>query len=182
MKYFPKICGERVYLSPICPEDAEQYTRWLNDPSTTDGLGATPRITTVEGERQWIAQVQDKPQFAIVCREDDSLLGNCGLQNVDHLNQTAEAGIFIGEECCRGKGYGQEALRLLLSYGFLSLNLQNIMLRVYSFNQRAMETYRRVGFREMGRRRRCRFVNGAFHDEVYMDLLREEFFSLEDQR
>lgn len=175
MKYFRKITGARIYLSPMNPEDAPLYVKWLNDFSTTDGIGFSDRLTTLEGEKKWIAENAGNYQFAIVRLEDDELLGNCGIQSIDFKNRCAEIGLFIGEEENRNKGYGSEVLELLLEYGFDCLNLNNIMLSVFSFNERAIHTYKKAGFQEIGRRRQTYFVNGAYHDRIYMDILSEEY-------
>jgi len=95
--------------------------------------------------------------------------------NLDHINRTAEVGIFIGEKSCWNKGYGEEAMRLLLDYAFNILNLESIMLNVYAFNTRAIRCYRKIGFKEIGRRRRARRIQGTSYDIIYMDLLAEEF-------
>jgi RimJ/RimL family protein N-acetyltransferase len=93
---------------------------------------------------------------------------------VDQIRQCAEVGLLIGEEENRSKGYGEEVLKLLLDYGFQYLNLNNVMLRVFSFNERAIQCYKKVGFKEMGRRRQSYYLKGKFHDEVYMDILKCE--------
>ena len=80
-------------------------------------------------------------------------MGNCGFIDIDHLNQTAEVGIFIGDKNHWNKGYGTEAITLLLDYGFKSLNLHNIIIRVYSFNERARKCYEKTGFKIIGKRR-----------------------------
>lgn len=48
MKYFKKLLGDRIYLSPISTfdEDIEKYTKWMNDPEVTDYIGSTSKITT----------------------------------------------------------------------------------------------------------------------------------------
>ena len=78
-------------------------------------------------------------QFAIVLKETDELIGNCGFVDINHLHQRGEVGLFIGAEENRSKGYGTEALSLLVEYGFNYLNLKNIMLKVFSFNKRAIK-------------------------------------------
>ncbi len=176
MRYFRKISGPQLYLSPMNPEDAETYCRWLNDPAVTEGLGGFSQAVSLEGERDWLRANANGYQFAIVRAEDDLLLGNCAFNCLDHRSQTAEVGIFIGEEDWRGRGYGGEALTLLVDYGFQCLNLHSVMLRVFSFNERALACYRRVGFREFGRRRECYFQNGRFWDGIYMEILRRERF------
>jgi RimJ/RimL family protein N-acetyltransferase len=174
MKYFKKLTGNHVYLSPMNAEDAETYVKWLNDFSVTDGVGSSFRITSLESEREWLKNNSNQYQFAIVRLDDDKLIGNCGLQEIDQLKQCAEAGIFIGDEENRNNGYGKEALGLLVDYGFDYLNLNNIMLKVFPFNERAISCYKKVGFKEIGRRRQSYYLKGKFYDVVYMDLLKGE--------
>ena len=153
MKYFKKIEGEKVYLSPMNLEDIEKYVKWMNDFSTTDGLGSSSKVTTFESERAWLINNMDKKeqQFAIVLKETDKLIGNCGFVDINHLHQKGEVGLFIGEEENRSKGYGTEALSLLVEYGFNYLNLKNIMLKVFSFNKRTIKSYEIIGFKVFGK-------------------------------
>lgn len=95
--------------------------------------------------------------------------------SINYKNRTGEVGIFIGDESNRNNGYGTEVLRLLLDYGFNYLNLNNIMLKVKSFNKRAIKCYEKVGFKEFGRRRESYFLNGKYYDDVHMDILASEF-------
>lgn len=177
MKYFKKLMGEKIYLSPLCVEDAEKYTKWLNDFAVSDGLGRSGKLMTVEEEKQWIEQCYKDGDFyfAIVKLENDELLGNCGIHDINYRDRTATIGIFIGEENNRNNGYGADALQLLLDYGFHYLNLNNMMLNVFSFNERAIACYKKVGFQEFGRRRKSYFLNGKYYDNVYMDILAEDF-------
>lgn len=174
MRYYKKIVGSHVYLSPMNVEDAEQYAVWLNDLAVTDGLGSSSRNASLEGEKKWLTDNAGEYQFAIVRLEDDKLIGNCGLHGLNQLAQSTEVGIFIGNEETRGKGYGTEALSLLVKYCFDYLNLHNVMLKVFSFNERAIHCYKKVGFKEIGRRREAYYVRGRFFDEVFMDILKGE--------
>lgn len=176
MKYFKKIEGEKVYLSPMNLEDIEKYVKWMNDFSTTDGLGSSSKVTTFESERAWLINNMDKKeqQFAIVLKETDKLIGNCGFVDINHLHQRGEVGLFIGEEENRSKGYGTEALSLLVEYGFNYLNLKNIMLKVFSFNKRAIKSYEKIGFKVFGKRTEYYYLNGKWYDEYFMEILRKE--------
>ncbi|MDY4237016.1 MAG: GNAT family protein [Bacilli bacterium] len=176
MKYFKKIEGEKVYLSPMNLEDIEKYVKWMNDFSTTDGLGSSSKVTTFESERSWLINNMDKAeqQFAIVLKETDKLIGNCGFVDINHLHQKGEVGLFIGEEENRSKGYGTEALSLLVEYGFNYLNLKNIMLKVFSFNKRAIKSYEKIGFKVFGKRTEVYYLNGKWYDEYFMEILRKE--------
>ena len=176
--YFKKIEGERVYLSPMNIEDAEKYVKWMNDFKVTEGLGNSQKVITLENERQFIEDnvKNGNYQFAIIRKSDDTLIGNCGFNALDTINDRGLVGIFIGDEENRSKGYGTEALKLLISYGFNYLNLYNIMLSVFSFNERAIACYKKVGFKEIGRRRECCQLNNKRYDDIYMDILRPEFY------
>lgn len=175
MEYVKKLAGERVYLSPMRLEDAEQYVRWLNDPAVTDGLGTTQQVFGPEGERKWLAENEGEFQFAIVRQTDDTLIGNCGIQNIQWQRRSAEMGLFIGDVENRGRGYGKEVLRLLLAFAFDTLGLHSVSLKVFSFNAPAIAAYKAVGFRPAGCRREAYFVRGAWHDELTMDLLESEY-------
>ena len=177
MKYYKKIVGKEIYLSPLNTEDVSVFCKWLNDKSITDNTGMSEIMTTPITEGVYLEENSKagKYQFAIVKKENDVLIGSCGFNEVDFIRQTGMIGLFIGEEENRGKGYGREVLNLLLEYGFHTLNLHNIWLRAFSHNERAISLYRRVGFKEIGRRRESYFLNGKRYDDVYMDMLREEF-------
>ncbi len=181
MKYFPKMVGRRVYLSPISLEDAETYTAWLNDLETTRYLTLSQAQVSLEGEREHLPGLARRHNYAIVERgadpegREDRLLGNCGIMDIEESNRAAEVGIFIGDKESRGKGLGTEALRLLCDYAFNVLGLRSLMLRVYAYNERAIASYRKTGFKEIGRRRKAHFYAGAYHDVVLMDLLAEDF-------
>lgn len=175
MKYYEKISGKRLYLSPMNIEDAEIYTIWMNDSEITDNLGSSTMVFSQEEERNWVEENSGEYQFAIIERESDEIIGNCGIQAVTHTFQRAEIGLFIGDEKNRNKGYGTEVLSLLLEYCFDTLNLHNVMLKVFSFNERAIHTYKKVGFQEIGRRREAYYAKGKFWDEIYMDILKSEF-------
>lgn len=175
MKYFPKIAGDKVYLSPICLEDAEQYTEWLNDLETTRYLTLASAQVSLGGERDALAHLAKEHNYAIVEKGSDLLLGNCGIMDIDRVHRSAEVGIFIGDSARRGSGRGAEALGLLCDIGFNLLNLRSLSLRTYDYNARAIACYHKVGFREAGRLRQAHFYGGAYHDIILMDLLAEEF-------
>jgi len=82
---------------------------------------------------------------------------------------------MIGEVEHHGKGYGTEAVRLVLDFGFNTLNLNNITLSVHEDNNAGIACYKKLGFKEYGRRRECFFKNGKNIDVIYMDILAREF-------
>ena len=179
MKYFKKLIGDRIYLSPRNNEDAEKFVKWLNDFEITDYTGRSHQLLTLDGEKEYLAHPKENAvYFAIVTLENDEMIGSVSLENIDYNNQCATLGILIGEAKYRNNGYGTETICLLLDYGFNYLNLNSIQLTVFECNERAKACYKKCGFKEMGRRRKSIFINGKFYDKIYMDILREEFNNL----
>ena len=115
MKYFKKIEGTRVYLSPISLDDAETFCKWLNDRSVTDGINKTKNLVTVEDEKNWIESIRNTNDynFSIINKNNNELIGNCTIRKIDYISGHAELGILIGEEENRNKGYGKEVISLL---------------------------------------------------------------------
>ena len=113
MKYFKKLVGERIYLSPMFIEDAEKYVEWFSDFKMTDGIGSSSKVMNIESEKKYIQETLEKGEFnfAIINLENDELIGNCGIMNISYLNRIAELGIFIGLEYNRNKGYVAEVLK-----------------------------------------------------------------------
>lgn len=173
MKYFKKIDGDRIYLSPVCIEDAEVYTKWMNDDTICRNTNAVARIMPFGKEKEFLANADDI--LAIVRKEDDVLLGNISFGKVDYHNRNAEIGLFIGELENRHKGYGTEALQLMLTYGFQQLNFHAITLTVLSFNEEAIRCYEKLGFQVVGRIREVMFCDGKYYDRIYMELLESDW-------
>lgn len=111
MKYFKKLVGDRIYLSPRNSEDVELFTKWLNDFEVTDYTGRSGVVVTLEGEKQYLEQVKtDGIYFVIVTLDGDKMIGTVSLEKIEMQNQKAILGIFIGEADYRNNGYGTEAL------------------------------------------------------------------------
>jgi len=174
--YFKKLIGKKCYLSPIDTNDAVKFTEWLNDMEVIVTLQLYGSIINLESEKAFLDTLSKEHSYSIIAIEKEELIGNCGFLDVDHVNQTAETGIFIGNKTYWNKGYGAEALSLLMDYGFKALNLHNIMLRVFEGNKGAIRCYEKIGFKLIGRRREASHRNLAKHDLIYMDILPEEFY------
>jgi len=174
--HFKKIIGKKVYLSPRSLDDAEKYTEWLNNYEIVKYIEQYTKIINVESEREYLNSTKTNSyNFAIVDNNTDELIGCIGLMDIDYINSTAELGIFIGDEDHLSKGYGSEAITLLLNYGFNFLNLNNIMLKVFDFNKRAQKAYKKCGFKEFGVWKSSHYANGKYHDVIFMNIMRNDF-------
>ncbi len=180
MTHYKKLVGEKCYLSPCSLDDAEKWAEWDNDLEVTLPLGDEAyQLIPFEKEKEMMEGTLKGPAhvFDIMALEKDVLIGRCLLCDVDHINRKALLGIVIGEKEYWSQGYGQDATRLLLDYDFNLLNLNSIMLGTFSFNERAIHCYRKLGFKEIGRQRQARIIAGRKFDVVLMDILAEEFQS-----
>lgn len=178
--YYKKMVGKKCYLSPCSLEDAEKWTIWDNDIEVALPLGDEAyTLYSREKSREIVSDVikQQSKIFSIIDLATDKLIGRCLLFNIDQVNRHAMLGIVIGEKEYWGKGYGQEATSLLLDFGFNLLNLNNIMLGAFEFNTRALACYRKIGFKEIGRRRQVRIIGDRKIDVIMMDILASEFDS-----
>ena len=178
MEYFKKLVGQRIYLSPKSGSDEEvkKFTEWLNDFNTTDYTNRSAQLLSLKAEKEYLdSHYKDGANFAIVTLDENKLIGSISLEKINYTNRTAVLGIFIGDKNAREKGYGTEAIQMILEYGFRYLNLNNIGLDVMEFNPRAIRCYKKCGFQEVGRERKSRFVNGKYYDSIHMDILAEEF-------
>lgn len=180
MRYYRKIIGERLYLSPFNAEDEEVYTKWaewVNDRVVADFYGGYHNVVSLANAKKTVSELKGY-RFSIVLIDDDVLIGHISLHDVDHLYRNAFLGIVIGSEEHRGKGYGTEAIRLVLNFGFNTLNLHNIMLSVQEDNYAGIKCYKKIGFKEAGRRRDGIFKNGKYIDKLTMDILDSEFIDI----
>jgi len=176
MKYFKKLVGERIYLSPRNNEDVEKFTEWMNDFQVTDYTGRSGATMSLEEEKKYLEE-NSNPQgtFVIVTLGENKLIGTIGLEKINTINRSAVLGIFIGDKEYLSKGYGTETIRLILDYGFNYMNLHSIKLELLSCNERALKCYKKCGFVETGRSRECVFLNGKYYDTISMDILASEF-------
>ena len=178
MAYFKKLVGEQCYLSPLDPDDAPRFTTWVNDPEVAAGVTLARQVLGVERMRDKLARHAGRQAyFAIVALDGDELIGNCGIDDISDIDGTGGLVILIGDKRFWNRGFGADAVRLLLRFGFLTLGLNNIHLRVHAFNERAIRCYEKCGFKQCGYWPDSWYHDGALHGSVMMYLLRADFLS-----
>ena len=99
MKYFRKLIGDKCYLSPISIEDAERYTEWVNDLEIGQFMLFSTAVYDIDQEREALKRImRESTTFAIVEKDTNKAIGNCGLMGVSEVHRHAQFGIFIGEK------------------------------------------------------------------------------------
>lgn len=172
--------GERIFLRALEVEDGELLRAWLNEPENHQHL-ALYRPLSAAAEREWLEGLHKRTEdhvFGIALRESGALIGSCGLHRVSFPHRSAELGVQIGKLACQGKGFGSEAIKLLLAYGFETLGLHRIELRVHENNPRAIRCYERLGFKREGEKREARWWAGRWWSVLEYAVLEGEWARL----
>lgn len=178
-----KLAGSLVYLRPGERSDIPTFVRWLSDERTTRHLLLRSPISEALEER-WFDQMLEHHGrdrwFFVICRiVDDRAVGSLDLHAVDQVNGGAGIGIMIGDPSDTGHGYGSDALRILVRFGFDELRLERIWLDVYEDNAGARRLYERLGFVPEATFRHGVFRRGAFVDVHRLAILKEEWLASE---
>lgn len=176
----PHVVGERVMLREFRPEDLVPMRAWVNDPGITEFLSDIFLYPhTLESTESYLnAMMDQRPDsrgFVIADAQTQLYIGQANLDSIDWKNRVGRIGIVIGSAEQLGQGYGTEAMNLLIRFAFREMNLNRLELEVFDFNERAIRSYMRCGFREEGRLRERQFKNGAYVDVIQMGLLRSEW-------
>ncbi len=169
--------GKNLTLRAITRDDLPRYVQWLSDPDVTRHL-TWFRPLNIDNETDWYEAQRKDPDtfnFAIEITDTNKHIGSISLRIENRQDQVAELGIVIGEKTDWGKGYCQEAIGIILAYGFYTLNLNRIYLRVYEGNIGGIKCYERSGFVLEGTLREAGFSEGKFINHHIMSVLRREF-------
>ena len=173
--------GERVYLTAIRRDDMDTYKKWFTNTELMRFLsGSVAMPHTQERHERWFNHVtkdNDTYTFGIRLREDDRLLGNCDIEIESQFSHHGWVGIFIGDPDDWGKGYGTEAMGVLVRFGFMELNLHRITLNVFAYNERGIKAYEKVGFVHEGTNREALYRDGTYHDVHIMGILRRDWMN-----
>lgn len=169
--------GKKVNLCSIERESLEQLRTWRNQPELRKYFREHREINSAM-QNSWYEEkvLKDNNQvnFEIRDTKTDKLIGHCGLYYVHWVYRHAEFGIYIGDASYRSGGYGSDALRTLIKYGFEDLNLHRIWCEVYG-NNKAIEVYKHIGFKSEGILRQNVFKNNEYLDSYILGILKEEY-------
>jgi RimJ/RimL family protein N-acetyltransferase len=171
------LTGNKMYLRILEETDLEKTLGWINDPDLMVLMGVRGPKTLMM-QKRWFEELNknsDKIIFAICIKESDEHIGNVSLYSIDLIHRNAGLSIFIFDKKFHHKGYGTEALILLLEYAFNYLNLHRVYCKTSSEYKEAMNIYRKLGFCEEGKLRQHEFHKGEYIDKIIMGLIKNDF-------
>jgi RimJ/RimL family protein N-acetyltransferase len=178
--------GRLVRLTAQDPkEEAEAVAHWNTDSEWWRLLSSEPtNLFSAKKIAEWIQKDQEKDPilgyyFSICILEDDRFIGFIGLDGNIYAHGEAFVGIGIGERDCWSKGYGTDAMQVILRFAFRELNLRRVALNTFEYNPRAVRSYEKAGFVHEGRVREYLWREGRRWDLIFMGILREEWFALD---
>jgi len=180
------IVGKKIELAKVERQSIEQLREWRNNPELRKYFREHREINK-ENQRKWYEDVvlnsSTSYNFEIKTQEDSTnktkLIGHCGLHYINWVSKTGEFGIYIGDINYRKGGFGSDALRTLIRYGFEQLNLNRIWCEAYSNNE-AIEIYRHIGFKDEGVLRQTVFKNGEYLDSYVLGMLKSDYDKLKE--
>ncbi|MBM3238455.1 GNAT family N-acetyltransferase [Candidatus Poribacteria bacterium] len=171
--------GPNVRLTALTPNDLATIARWYQNADflrLCDALPAYPK--TEETLAQWLEErhkATDTFLFAVRLLDSDDLIGYIELDGILWSHQVGWMSIAIGNSQNWGKGYGYEAMQLALRFAFDELNLHRVQLTVFSYNERAIALYEKLGFQREGVYREFIQRDGRRYDMYLYGLLRREW-------
>lgn len=166
---------EKVHLRPITAADTAKIVAWRNKEFVRKNF-IYQQPFTEEGHMAWFREQVESGRVAqfIICVEDREI-GSVYLRDIDREKGEAEYGVFIGESDALGKGYGTQAAKRMLDYGFGKLGLKKIFLRLLEDNLRALKSYEKAGFQLMPNRRETVILEQGAREVLFMEIDRSRW-------
>ena len=171
--------GENVRLRDLRKKELPIIMKYFNEPEVAVGMRMNCLIPLRDAdEEKWYEGLEvdgiKACLFTIENKETKEFMGGCGLHDISGKNRTGVVGIWIAKQFC-GKGFGTDAMKVLLDIAFWEANLNKVTLNVYGYNKRAIRSYEKVGFKIEGIFREQFYRFGTYHDEIKMGILRKEW-------
>lgn len=170
--------GKKIVLRPLSLSDAPRFVKWLKDPELTKFLSMHDYpAPTLKEEREWIkARQKDKNMLSLaIDTVEGEHIGSISLRDINNPNKRALYGIVICDKRYWGQGYGTEAGKLIVDYGFKELKLNRIYLEHIAYNIRGHKSYEKIGFKKEGVFKEHILRDGYFHDVIWMGILKRDY-------
>jgi len=176
----PRIHGAHVMLREYRLDDLPWIRQWVNDTDIVCHLSDIFLYPhSYESTESYLESMMegsaDCRGFVIADSSTEAYIGQINLDSIDWKNRVGTVGIVIGSTEHMGRGFGTEAMKLLISFAFSEMNLNRLELQVYDFNERAIRSYLSSGFKQEGRLRERQYKNGRYADVIQMGILKSDW-------
>ena len=173
--------GKKIRLTAVNKEDLPTIASWYEDSVFSRMFDATPAIPKSRVDlEQWLeGRQREKYDFLFAIRplDNERLIGYIELDGILWPHQNGWLSIGLGDKESWGQGNGREAMELILNFTFHELNLHRIQLTVFSYNDRAIKLYKRLGFKQEGVYREHILRDGKRFDMILFGLLAREWLA-----
>jgi RimJ/RimL family protein N-acetyltransferase len=178
--------GKLINLRPIDHEkDPEVESRWTHDltlmRSLSHNIAMPQSIAQIKKKYEAIEKKVDEAKnlfhFTIRNKQDNRYLGFIRIEGIEWTHSMGSLKLAVGDEAERNKGYGGDALQLMLRFAFNELNLYRLSAVVDEDNQPALRFFKRHGFVEEVRRRKAILRDGQTWDVIHLGILRDEWLA-----
>lgn len=168
--------GNLVNLRPGNESDLYLLHKWYNDSELNKLAGwSNSKVTTDKLRYNMSRSFGYDPMNLMIDDEKGNPIGTIQLYDFNEQDKSCKLGIRIGERAYWNRGYGADAVRTLLEYAFMKIDIYRVTLKVYEYNERAVKCYEKCGFQYEGRTRQSAYIDGAFYDEIIMGALKSDF-------
>src|SRR5262245_27394019 len=171
-----RVMAARVRLVPLGQYHLDATFHWVNDPEMMRLLGRTAPVEPDE-HRRWFLQLArrtDCRYFAVETIDSGRHVGNVWLWDLNAADRKSEVRVLFGDEASRGLGYGSEAIALLATLAFTTLNMHRLYAYVFARNPRAKRAFEKAGFAVEGLLRQERRLGAEFIDVYLLARLASE--------
>lgn len=170
--------NNKIKLEKLTMEHVDVYHSWRNNTDVMRSTSPALDLYSIDETHEFIQMISTAPNaksYMIRFNETNEIVGIISLINMDYKNRSAELIIDIGKRTAWGKGIGKSAVKLIMDYAFMELNLNRLYLQVFDFNDRAVSLYEKLGFVQEGRQREALYREGKYHDIITMSVLQNEY-------
>ena len=176
--------GQDIRFGPIDHEkDAEIESKWTHDSEFMRLMETNPArpMSAAMVKKQYeklekqIEEEKNMYHFMIRTKADDRLIGKASIQWIEWTNGNGFLRLGIGAAEDRCKGYGTQALRMLLRFTFAELNLLRVSAIVAEYNEGAIALLKKFGFVQEVCRRKSLERDGRRWDLLVFGLLNDEW-------
>lgn len=175
------LSGEKVTLRPAEDRDFKLLYKWYNDDELNRLAGwSNSKVTADKLRYNMSRSFGYDPMNLVIDNENGIPIGTIQLYDFNEQDKSCKLGIRIGDRNYWSKGYGEDAIKTILEYAFMKIDIYRVALKVYEYNERAVKCYIKCGFQTEGRTRQSAYIDGKYYDEIIMGILKSDYIKMKE--